>query len=162
MHHRSLVLGILAAAAVILALGIAACGGSDGTEATSLQGTTLQGETVDLALAGDKPTVVNFFASWCPPCNSEAADLVKFAEAHPEVQVVGVAVNDAQADTERFVTQYRLPYTVLMDPDGELAGVWGVDGIPATFFLDKSGKQQASMVGAASLEQFEEKLKSVQ
>lgn len=162
MHHRSLVLGILAATVVLLALGLAACGGSETSGATALKGTTLQGDTVDLALAGDKPTVVNFFASWCPPCNSEAGDLVKFAKAHPEVQIVGVAVNDAKADAEGFVSQYGLPYTVLMDPDGEIAGTWGVDGIPATFFLDKDGKQQASMVGAASLEQFEEKLKSVQ
>lgn len=138
---------------------IAACGGPD---AGSLAGTTLQGETFDLAQAGGKPTVVNFFASWCGPCNAEAEALVAFAKAHPEVQFVGVATNDQQANVEGFVTQYKMPYTIVMDADGAIAGGWGVNGIPTTFFLDADGDRQASIVGSATAEQFEEQLKTIQ
>ncbi len=132
-----------------------------GAAAPPIQGTTLQGKPFDLAQTIGKPTVINFFASWCPPCNQEAPDLVAFATAHPDVRVIGVATNDAKADTQRFVTEYQLPYTVVMDPSGTIAGAWGVTGIPATFFLDRNGAQRASMVGAATRAQFEEKLKSI-
>jgi cytochrome c biogenesis protein CcmG, thiol:disulfide interchange protein DsbE len=162
MHHRTVVsLGSLAALAAILLLGLAACGGSAASTASSLQGTTLQGKPFALTQTTAKPTVVNFFASWCPSCNDEATDLVAFATAHPEVRFIGVAVNDGKADATRFVTQFRVPFTVVMDPDGQVAGDWGVDGIPATFFLDKDGRQQASIVGPASRAQFEERLKSI-
>jgi thiol-disulfide isomerase/thioredoxin len=162
-NQRLVSLGIAMAMAVVIALIVGACGGgSSGAGAPTLQGTTLQGEAFDLARSTGKPTVVNFFASWCPPCNSEAPDLVDFAAAHPEVRFVGVAVNDAQADTQVFVTTYGVHYTVVMDPDGQIARDWGAGGIPATFFLDEDGRQQASVVGAATRAQFEEKLQEAQ
>ena len=147
---------------VALALGLVACGGSAGGAAPALQGTTVQGKTFDLTQTHGAPTVVNFFASWCPSCVAEAGDLVAFAAAHPDVRFVGVAVNDAKADVQRFAAEYRVPYTIVMDESGTIAGAWGVNGIPATFFVDRDGKQQASMVGAATRAQFEEKLKSIQ
>ncbi len=162
LHRKRASRVVVAALAAVLALGLVACGGSAGGAAPALHGTTLQGETFGLSSPPGKPTVVNFFASWCSSCNAEAADLVDFAAAHPDVQFVGVAVTDEQAATQRFVTEYRVPYTVVMDPDGRVAGDWGVDGIPATFFIDKDGTQQGWMVGAATRAQFEEKLKSIQ
>jgi cytochrome c biogenesis protein CcmG/thiol:disulfide interchange protein DsbE len=141
--------------------------GRHGTAATAatpsppLGGTTLQRETFDLEQTRGKPTVVNFFASWCPSCATEAADVAAFAEAHPDVNVVGVAIRDRRADLRRFVYDYRLPYTIVLDPTGANAAAWGVNGIPATFFLDAQGRTAASIVGAATREQFEEKLGSV-
>ena len=147
--------------AVVVMLGLVACGGLASAETPPLQGATLQGEQFDLSADAGKPTVVNFFASWCPPCNAEAGDLVAVAEAHPEVLFVGVATGDEESGTRRFVDEHRIPYAVVLDPNGKLASAWGVDGIPATFFLDAQGQQQATLVGAASRDVFEEKLKSI-
>jgi len=132
-------------------------GGKDGG-GRALSGTTLTGESFDLATTRGRPVVVNFFASWCPPCNAEATDLVAFAAAHPEVSFVGVAVNDERADTEAFVKKYGLTYPVVFDPDGAAGGDWGVTGIPTTFFLDAGGAVQDTIVGAASGQQFEASL----
>lgn len=133
-------------------------GAGGGESSGSLTGTTLTGETFDLATTRGRPTVVNFFASWCPPCNSEAPDLVAFAAAHPEASFVGVAVNDERADTEAFVDKYGIVYPVVYDAEGGTGDDWGVTGIPTTFFLDAQGTIKDTIVGAASREQFEASL----
>jgi cytochrome c biogenesis protein CcmG/thiol:disulfide interchange protein DsbE len=163
---------VMPAAAVIAALTIAACGGSAGSASSgsfgsgasshALQGTTVSGGSYELTTTSGKPTVVNFFASWCGPCNNEAGDLAAFAAAHPDVQMVGVAVNDQRPDARAFLIKYGLHYPVVMDPNGSIAADWGVNGIPHTFFLDRSGKQQASIVGSATQAQFEQDLKTIQ
>jgi thiol-disulfide isomerase/thioredoxin len=165
------------AAAVVVALGLAAlvavslvlagCGSSGGASGGSgsaqpLTGSTLSGGTFDLAAAKGKPTVVNFFASWCGPCNQEAPEVVAFAKAHPDVQMIGVATNDKPFDTQSFATKYGIAYPVVMDLDGSIGNSWGVTGIPTTFFIDKSGTVQKSIVGSSTQAQFEDYLKSIQ
>jgi cytochrome c biogenesis protein CcmG/thiol:disulfide interchange protein DsbE len=165
MNRRTLVtvLALIALVAVVAVAVVARAGtpAASATPAPPLTGTTLQRQDFDLALHRGKPTVVNFFASWCPACASEAADVAAFAEAHPDVNVVGVAINDKRADVERFVYDYRLPYTIVLDPKSVNADAWGVNGIPATFFLDDQGRTASSIVGAATRDQFEEKLKTI-
>jgi len=155
---------VIAAAAVIAGIVVYAQtrddGGSGGGE--TLTGTTLAGESFDLQGTRGRPTVVNFFASWCPPCNAEAPDLVAFAGAHPEIAVVGVAVNDERGDTEAFVEKYGITYPVVYDPDGGSGSDWNVTGIPTTFFVDAQGEVRDTIVGAASAEQFEASLARAQ
>jgi len=123
-----------------------------------LVGVTLQRTTFDLRQTLGKPTVVSFFASWCPSCQTEAADLVALAAAHPEIAVVGVAIRDRRADVERFVAEHRVPFPVILDETSAAADGWGVVGIPATFFLDARGRTVTSRVGALARSQFEEVL----
>jgi len=156
------IVALLVAAALLTACGSGpsdASGGSSGA-AAPLTGTTLAGQSYDLAAHKGRPVVVNFFASWCPPCNGEAPDLAAFARAHPEVDFVGVDVNDKQGDAQAFVAKYGLPYDVVYDPNGAVGGQWNVNAIPATFFIDKDGVVQDSIVGAADRATFESKLKS--
>jgi len=150
------VIGVIAVIGIVVYAQTRDDGGGGGAE--ELAGTTLDGQSFDLATTRGRPAIVNFFASWCPPCNSEAPDLVAFAAAHPEVTFVGVAVNDERADTEAFVSKYGLAYPVVYDPEGELGDDWGVTGIPTTFFLDAAGAVKDTIVGAASREQFESSL----
>jgi cytochrome c biogenesis protein CcmG/thiol:disulfide interchange protein DsbE len=150
------------AALAVAGCGVAASSPSAGGSAQTLTGSTLKGGTFDLATVKGQPVVVNFFASWCGPCNQEAPELVAFAKAHPEVQVVGVATNDKPFDSQSFVNKYGITYPVVMDLDGSIGNAWGVTGIPATFFIDKNGAVRASIVGASTQAQFEDKLKSIQ
>ena len=156
---RIIVAVVIAAVAIIAVIAYSQTKG-DAAEAETLTGTTLDGQPFDLAELRGSPVVINFFASWCSPCNSEAPDLVAFSAAHPEAQVVGVAVNDERADTEAFVRKYGITYPVVFDPDGGSGNDWGVTGIPTTFFLDAQGTVQDTIVGAASREQFEAALAS--
>ncbi len=84
-------------------------------------------------------SVVNFFASWCPPCEIEHPELVRLKNEH---SVVIYGINYKDSDTGRVDYLHRLgnPYTaVAPDPNGELAGQWMVHGIPETVIVDSNG-----------------------
>jgi len=85
--------------------------------------------------------VVNFFASWCPPCEEEAPVLNALQrKLAGHGTIVGVAWNDASEDTQGFVRQHRIRYPVLRDVDGSFASAYGVKGMPETFVLDPRGR----------------------
>lgn len=158
---------VVVAIVVILVLTFArGCDDGDGTSAAggeglALAGDTLGGDTYDLADSRGKVTVVNFFASWCPPCNEEAPELVEFAQAHPDVAFVGVATSDGLNEASAFVEEYGIRFPVVFDSDGRLSGPWGVEYLPTTLFLDADGQEKERIVGGATLERFEEALEAV-
>ena len=138
-----------------------ASGGSGGDDAT-LTGETIEGASFDLAQLRGRPVVINFFASWCQPCNDEAPDLAEFARENPDVAFVGVDTGDDLDDGRAFVDKYGLDYPIVFDPDGRIGGAWGVDGIPTTVFLDADGVERDRIVGATDKAGFEQALQSVQ
>jgi cytochrome c biogenesis protein CcmG, thiol:disulfide interchange protein DsbE len=86
--------------------------------------------------------VLNFWASWCNPCRDEAPELQQAAEtwADDGVVVLGLDFNDFSGDARRFADKYGLTYPIVTDPQGAVAGRFGVTGVPETFFIDKSGR----------------------
>lgn len=90
---------------------------------------------------GDGYVVVNFFASWCPPCEHEAPVLNRLQRALAgHGTIVGVAWNDASGDTRAFVRAHGVRYPVLRDVDGAFAKAYGVKGMPETFVIDPRGR----------------------
>ena len=155
--------GVLAIAAIWLAAAQPwARGESAGASGPRLAiaGKTLDGADFDSASYAGRPVVVNFFASWCGPCNSEARDLAAFAEAHPEVGFVGVNVSDKLSDARDFASRYGLPFPVVYDATGEIGQRYRVDGIPMTIFFDATGEQVEAVVGAMDQAGFEDRLQA--
>lgn len=154
--------------AAILVAGVVAARDTDGARPVatgtgpviSLAGTDpITGARVDLERFAGKPVVVNVWASWCPGCNDEAADLAKFARDHPEVQVVGLDTRDRRDDARAFYRRWGWRHPSIFDPSGELASKLALQGLPSTYVLDSEHRVASRIVGATDLAGFEEALR---
>jgi len=94
-----------------------------------------------LASLRGKVVILNFWASWCPPCRTEAP-LLERAQAPLQKlggTVLGVTYEDAVPDSEQFVKGHNLTYPNLRDDTGEFARSYGTDQLPESFIVDRSG-----------------------
>jgi cytochrome c biogenesis protein CcmG, thiol:disulfide interchange protein DsbE len=95
------------------------------------------GQQVSLSDYAGKPLIVNFFASWCSPCQQETPLLAKFYRAeHGKVALVGLDENDVVGNALRFTRAKGVSYPVGWDPQLTAAYAYGVGGLPQTFFLN--------------------------
>lgn len=104
------------------------------------------------------PLVVNVWGSWCEGCNAEATDLKVFVERHPEMQMIGIDLQDSKGGAQDFYRRWGWDHPSVYDPDGKIAFRLGLQGTPTTFFLDKSHRIVARIVGATDLAGFEKGL----
>jgi cytochrome c biogenesis protein CcmG/thiol:disulfide interchange protein DsbE len=94
-----------------------------------------------LASLRGKPAAINFWASWCAPCQKEAPVLGQVAdELHGDANLVGVDWTDGTSAGRAFLRQYHLTYPNLIDADGTAGQDYGLNGLPTTFILDAHGK----------------------
>ncbi len=113
-----------------------------GQAAPGIAGATLAGGSFDLSALRGRWVVVNFFASWCPPCQQEEPELVAFAYAHRspgDAALVGVVFDDAASTAHNFVRSTGASWPAVIDPDGQIALNYGVRGPPETFIVSPDG-----------------------
>ena len=110
----------------------------EGAVAPDFSLSTVGGGTLSSSELRGTPVVINFWASWCDPCNQEAPDLEATWKQYQAkgVRVVGVDYEDQPADAQAFVSKYGVSYPSVVDRGGELATAFGVRGVPETFFID--------------------------
>ena len=111
--------------------------------------TTFDGQAVRLADLRGRPVVLNFWASWCPPCREEAPALGKVAKAEAKAgraAFVGIDVRDRKDDALRFLSEFAVPYPNGPDPGGVEARYAGV-GIPSTVFIAPDGTVARTWLG---------------
>ena len=98
---------------------------------------------LDLSKLRGKPVVLNFWASWCGPCKSEAPLLERTWKAYRKrgVVFVGVDSGDRDGDALRFMRAHGITYPVVRDPNGSIAAnSYNVLDLPMTFFIDRRGR----------------------
>lgn len=113
-----------------------------GDTAPNFKVVTDDGKTVTRSDFGGKLLVVNFFASWCPPCISEEPSLEEFAKTMaPEgVVVLGVS-SDRNADRyHKFLQRFGVSFETSMDPSADISASYGTFQIPETYLIDRNGK----------------------
>lgn len=104
--------------------------------------TTLDGDSLTLSDYQGQVVLVNFWASWCPPCNAEVDDLNAYYAAHKDegFVIIGVNVEDTPADAQAFVERHGVTFPVVQDPDNTVADQYNVIGLPSSYFVNQEGK----------------------
>jgi peroxiredoxin len=94
--------------------------------------------------------VLNFWATWCPPCVEETPGLEQFAETMRAqgVTVIGVSVDEDGGALETFAAQQRLSFPILRDPHRSVANRYGTFQFPETYIIDQDGKVAEKLIGA--------------
>ncbi len=94
--------------------------------------------------------ILNFWATWCPPCVAETPSLEKFAaKVRPMgVRVIGVSVDQNLPALEQFASAYSLTYPILRDPNQALASRLGTYKFPETYIVDRDGRLADKIIGA--------------
>ena len=108
-----------------------------------------EGETIDVPDLAGRPVVINFWASWCPPCRNEAPLLEDISRryADEDVLFLGVDSRDLSDNARAFIAEFGLTYPSLRDGTDGTERRWQVTGLPETYILDAQGRVAARIVG---------------
>lgn len=107
-------------------------------QAPPLQETRLDGQPFDLRMLAGTPAVVYFWASWCPVCGTIRGNLDGLLASVPGI-TVAMRSGDASS-VKRYLAGERIGWPVINDPDGAIARLWGVSGVPTVYVLDARGR----------------------
>lgn len=118
---------------------------------------TADGTTASLDDYEGQPLVLNFWASWCPPCVAEMGDVLRpVHEAHSdEVAFLGMNLRDEPAAAQQIVDSTGVTYDLALDPDGEVFSAFGGVGMPTTVFIDEDGRIVDQHTGAITRDQLQ-------
>ncbi|HEV3481545.1 MAG TPA: TlpA disulfide reductase family protein [Candidatus Acidoferrales bacterium] len=117
--------------------------------------TDLQGKNWTLSELRGKVVLVNFWATWCPPCRKEMPDLEALYDRFKGEGLVVLAISDEDAAKVRpFVAERQVTYPVLLDPGRRVNNLFQVEGIPKTFVYDREGRLVAQSIDMRTRKQF--------
>lgn len=135
-----------------LALALAGCSGRarPGRPAPDFSLTTAEGRRVTLASYRGQVLVLDFWASWCPPCIEEAPALNSLAAklAEQPVKILAVSIDTDPGAYRRFLLAYHVPFATARDPSAALMHRYGTVKIPETYIIDAHGQVARKIVGA--------------
>ena len=93
-----------------------------------------------------QPTLVQFWATWCPVCRAEQSSIEALASDYPNTITVAMQSGNAAA-VNKFMREQSLSFPVINDADGSLAQAWGVHAVPASFIVDSKGQIRFVEIG---------------
>ena len=133
-----------------------------GAKAPDFELKTLTGETVKLSDLKGKKIMLNFWATWCPPCKAEMPAMEQFhKEAGDEVVILAVNI-DPHLDVQAFVDENKITFPIPLDADDKVNEMYQVLSIPTTYFIDTKGNIGYKYIGAMNhdtMKQYTKELK---
>ncbi len=109
------------------------------------------GQRVSLSQYHGQPVIINFWASWCGPCQLETPLLASwYKQQHGHVVLLGLDENDVAADAIKFANAKGVSYPIGFDPNVTVAPAYHVDGLPQTFFLNAEHRIVDHVLGAVT------------
>ena len=119
----------------------------------------LNGNTWTLKEQRGKVVLVNFWATWCPPCRKEMPDLEGLYKQFKDQGLVILAISDeVESKVRPFVAEQKVTYPILLDPGRKVNDIFQIEGIPKTFVYDRNGKLVAQSIDMRTRRQFLEML----
>jgi peroxiredoxin len=116
----------------------------------------LQGNSWHLRDLKGKVVLVNFWATWCPPCRKEMPDLQALYDKYKDHGFVVVSISDEEAaKVQPFIAERKITYPVLLDPGRKVNDLFQVEGIPKSFIYDRKGKLVAQSIDMRTRNQFQ-------
>ncbi|MGP4075997.1 redoxin domain-containing protein [Halobacillus sp. K22] len=124
---------------------------------------TLEGEKVSLSDYRGKKVMINFWATWCPPCRAEMPDMEKF---YQNEDIVILAVNlteteSSQQEVQQFRDEFNLSFPILLDKNVEVANKYQINPVPTSVFVDEDGKIDSVMLGAMNYDMMLQRLEEL-
>ncbi|CAH0251222.1 MULTISPECIES: TlpA disulfide reductase family protein [Peribacillus] len=136
-----------------------------GAKAPNFSLKTLDGKQVELSDYKGKKVMLNFWATWCPPCKKEMPDMEKYTQQAGD-DVVVLAVNiDPENDVQSFVEDNGITFTIPLDSQSAKNPVnerYKILSIPTTYFIDKEGIIRNKVISAMQLKDMERNINSMQ
>lgn len=136
-----------------------------GSRAVDFELPDLDGKTVKLleVVGKNQVTIVNFWATWCPPCRGEIPDLIRVYQKYSaqRVTILGVNLQEEPAQVKDFAKKNRMNFPILTDTAGKAAKIYNVYAIPTTFVLDAKGVIRHKIEGSTTSKVLEAKVKDV-
>ncbi|MBU3107705.1 TlpA family protein disulfide reductase [Clostridium gasigenes] len=115
----------------------------------------LNGKDVSLNDFKGKNVLLNFWATWCPPCKAEMPDIEKLYQENKNSDLVILAVNlgEDKQTVKSFIEKNKYNFDILLDSDQDVAIKYNIVSIPTSFFIDKEGNIVSKKIGAMTLEE---------
>ncbi len=131
------------------------------TSAIDFELSDLSGKPVKLSDYRGKVVLVNFWATWCGPCQFEIPVFVKLKRQYEKrgFEVIGISMDEgSQAEVTEFVRQYEINYPVVMGAFAKLNGFGTINGLPTSFIIDRDGRIHSRHQGLLGLNEIENEL----
>ncbi|HAJ37599.1 MAG TPA: TlpA family protein disulfide reductase [Chloroflexi bacterium] len=97
------------------------------------------GRHASLADFKGRPVLINFWATWCPPCRAEMPELLQAARDYPDLVLLAVNANESADVVSQFAEQFRMNVPVVIDPEGSISNRYNVSGLPTSIFIHPDG-----------------------
>lgn len=128
-----------------------------GNLAPDFELTTLDGRKVKLSDYRGKKVILNFWATWCPPCRAEIPDMEKFYSSYKDKDMVILGVNLTKAEKDQtsvksFIKEYGVTYPIPLDKESLAAEMYQVSAIPTSYIIDPQGTIIQKIVGPMDFE----------
>lgn len=129
----------------------------EGYKAPDFQLQTPDGNLVALSSYSGKPVIVNFWATWCPPCRAEMPDMQRIYEDYRREGLIILGINNQESGNvvKEFSDEFGLTFPLLLDSNGKVSELYLVRNFPTTLFIDSNGVINSIQIGSMDYERFQ-------